>query len=116
MNREISVTTRLAATLLLVSIAAVGCAGQSRPSTGLSGDPISTPSSQVDQATPTLAPSPSDAPSESPAPVDSASAIQGGSAVATPDPLDSQLSGLDNLLNGLNSSLSSSDSGSASGE
>jgi hypothetical protein len=52
---------------------------------------------------------------DSATPSDSA-AGQGANPAATPDPLDSQLSGLDNLLNGINSSISSSDPGSAGGE
>lgn len=114
MNRQVGSINRLAAVALLVGLAATGCgwhtgAGADQPE----GPTPATQPSQLDQSTPTLAPA--ESPSESPAPSDSPSA--GSSADAnTPDPIDSQLSALDNLLNGINSSLSGSDPDSSGGE
>ena len=115
MRHQVSVTTRLAATLLLVGIAAVGCAGHGGTCTDQSAGAGQAQTSQVDQMSPTPSASPSDGAMDSATPSDSA-AGQGANPAATPDPLDSQLSGLDNLLNGINSSISSSDPGSAGGE
>ena len=114
MNRQLSSATRLAAIVLLVGIAVVACG---RPNGAADNQPASpTPAAQQSQADPvaaTLAPTPTDAPTDSAAPGDAAtdSAAQAASpaAAATADPLDTQLSNLDSLLNGVNGSLSGSD-------
>jgi hypothetical protein len=117
LNRQVSVITRLAAILLLAGIATVGCAGHNGAGAGqAAGSTPAIHSSQVDQTTPTLAPTPTESAMDSPTPSSSVATSQADAPGATPDPLDSQLSGIENLLNGVNNSLSGSDAGSSGGE
>jgi hypothetical protein len=96
---------------LLVGIAVMACG---KPNDAAGGQPAgSTPTAQqnpADHAAATLAPTPMDAATDSSAPSDaptnSPAPAAGAGAV---DPLDAQLSNLDNLLNGINGSLSGSD-------
>lgn len=114
MKYQLSSVTRFAATALLVGLAVVACG---RPNeAGGNQTPDSTPvaqQSQADQATPTLAPTPTDAATSVPAPsdaaTDSAAAAAPSAAAGTADQLDTQISNLENLLNGVNGSLSGSD-------
>lgn len=114
MNRQLSSATRLAAIALLVGIAVVACG---RPNGAADNQPASsrpaTQQSQADTVAATLAPTPTDAPTDSAAPgsatTDSAAAAASPAPAATADPLDTQLSNLDSLLNGVNGSLSGSD-------
>ena len=120
MNRLPTSVGRLAAMALLVGIAVMACG---EPNDAAGGRPAgSTPTAQqnpADQAAATLAPTPMDAATESAAPSDAptispASAASSAAATTAPgaaagDPLDAQLSNLDNLLNGINGSLSGSD-------
>lgn len=110
MKRPVSTATRLAATALLVGLAAVACSGRGNAAENQAGTTPATPVvTTTPEASPTLTVAPTDTavPSDSPAGID---------APATPDPLDSDLSGIQNLLNGVNDQLSGNDSGSAGGE
>jgi type IV secretory pathway VirB10-like protein len=113
-RHQLSSVSRLAATALLVGVAVLACG---RPN-GATGNPAaaSTPAAQhtqADQTVPTIAPTPIDEATAAPTPSDAAAssvapAASSGAAV-TPDPLDTQISNLDSLLNGVNGSLSGSD-------
>ena len=110
MKRPVSTATRLAATALLVGLAAVACSGRGNAAGNQAGTTPATPVvTTTPEASPTLTVVPTDTavPSDSPAGID---------APATPDPLDSDLSGIQNLLNGVNDQLSGNDPGSAGGE
>lgn len=108
MNRQLTSVTRFAATALLVGIAAMACG---KPNSAAGDRPAGpTPTlqqSQVDQAAATLVPTPIDATTYSAAASPDAAATAADAAAG--DPLDAQLSNLDNLLNGVKSSLSGSD-------
>lgn len=110
MNRQFRPVTRLAATALLVGVAVLAC---SKPTdTGSSQPAGSTPTalqSQTDQAAATLVPAPSYAATDSAAASASPSADATAAGAAAGDPLDTQLTDLDDLLNGVNGSLSGSD-------
>jgi hypothetical protein len=121
-NRPIGSVARLAATALLVGIAAVGCARHDGSGTAqASSPPAAQPSGAVATA-PANAPTPvatvadspvasgSAATSQSPAPVPT------GAPAATPDPLDSQLTDINNLLDGVNGWLSGADASTSGGE
>ncbi len=110
MNRRLTSVTRLAATALLVGIAVMACGKPNDAAGGRPAGPTPTvQQSQADPAAATLAPTPistatySDAAAASPASAATAAGAGAG------DPLDAQLSNLDNLLNGINESLSGSD-------
>jgi hypothetical protein len=109
-NRQLTSVTRLAATALLVGLVAVAC-GQ--PGDATTGQPaVSTPAaqqSQADQAAATLAPTPISALTDSAAAATSPASAATAAGAAAGDPLDAQLSNLDSLLNGINGSLSGSD-------
>jgi hypothetical protein len=116
-NRQLRSVSRLAATALLVGVAVLACG---RPNGAADNGPAaSMPAAQqttADQAAVTLATTPSDAAADSPTPSDAATDPTGATsapavtaAAGTTDQLDSQLSNLDNLLNGVNGSLSGSD-------
>jgi hypothetical protein len=125
-DRQISSVTRLAATALLVGLAVLGCARQGGNEPGRQADAPaagSALSSQVVQAAPTLAPTDAPTPAAMVSPTPSGSAAPATNApaqtdapAATPDPLDGQLANINNLLNGINSSIAGSDAGPASGE
>jgi hypothetical protein len=110
LNRTVSTATSLAATALLVGLVAMACSGRGNGAANQVGTtppiPVVT-TAPVASPTLTVAPTDTAVPSESPAGID---------APATPDPLDSDLSGIQNLLNGVNSQLSGNDPGSAGGE
>jgi len=97
LNRRTEVASRLSVALLFVAIAAAGCgqhgAGPAQP-------PVS--------RAPTVAVG-------NPAAASVAAAGDAG-AQATPDPLDTSISGLNQLLNGIDGSLSGSDAGASGGE
>jgi hypothetical protein len=105
-NRQLSSATRLAATALLVGIAVVGCARHDAGSGPTA--PVAQPSQAA--AAPTLAPNPTQAA------ISTGTPAATDTATTTPDPLDSQLTNLQNLLNGIDSSLSGSDAGPSAGE
>jgi hypothetical protein len=111
-DRQASSVTRLAAVALLVGIAVIGCARHDGAVVPAGSTPAPQ-ASQVDQAAPT----PTDAAVDSAAPTDSASPSPSdvpspsAAAAATPDPLDSEISNLNNLINGVNSSLSGGGAG-----
>ena len=110
LNRQVSTATRLAATALLVGLAAVACSGRGNGAANQAGTTAPIPAvTTTPMASPTMTVAPTDSavPSDSPAGID---------APATPDPLDSDLSGIQNLLNGVNDQLSGNDPGSAGGE
>jgi len=111
---QLSSVTKLAAAALLVSLSVVACGRPSDAGGNQAAD--STPVAQQSQADPgaaTLAPTPNDAatsvPAPSGAPTDSAAAAAPSGAARAADPLDTQISNLENLLNGVNGSLSGSD-------
>ncbi len=120
-----SSVTKIAATALLVSIAAVGCARHDGAGSGQ--PPASTPPSAV-AAQATTPPTLGDptAPAQlsidqptagtSTGPATSIQPVAANAAAATPDPLDAQFSNLNDMLNGLNSSLSASDPATSGGE
>lgn len=109
---------RLAATALLVGIAAVGCAGHDGP--GHAGSIPAQPSPAV--AAPANASTPIVTVTDTPATSGPAAAGQSPASgltnapAATPDPLDGQLSDINNLINGVNGSLSGADAGTSGGE
>jgi len=111
-HRQVSSVTRLAATALLVGLAVVGCARHGDSGTAQPADQSTVPAaaqpSEVAQSAPTLAPTPAPTPAstDSPAPSPTKAATPTNAAAATADALDGQLSNLDNLLNGVNGSLS----------
>lgn len=110
MNRQFRRVTRLAATTLLVGVAVLACSkptgtGSSQPA----GSTLTALQSQTDQAAATLVLAPSDAATGSAAAAASPSAATTAAGAAAGDPLDTQLSNLDDLLNGVNGSLSGSD-------
>ena len=112
MNRQLTSVTRFAATALLVGIAAMACGKPNDAAGGRPAGPTPTvQQSQADPAAATLAPTPISAATDSPAPTgaatDSPAATAAGAGAS--DPLDAQLSNLDNLLDGINGSLSGSD-------
>jgi hypothetical protein len=111
LNRQLSLSARLAATALLVGVAVVGCGHGNAGSSQAAGSTPAPQSSQVDQAGPSISPAVSATPTDSAVPTASSMAIN---PVATPDPLDSPLNSVNQLLNGINSSLQ--DSGSGGGE
>lgn len=103
MNHQLSSATRLAAIVLLVGIAVVACG---RPNGAADNQPASpTPAAQQSQADPVG----TDSAAPGDAATDSAAQAASPAAAATADPLDTQLSNLDSLLNGVNGSLSGSD-------
>jgi len=107
-NRQLTSVTRFAATALLVGIAAMACGKPNDAAGDRPAGPTPTlQQSQVDQAAATLAPTPIDAATYSAAASPDAAATAAGAAAG--DPLDAQLSNLDHLFNGVNSSLSGSD-------
>ena len=121
MNREVNSIVRLAAVALLVGVAAIGCAGQRGAGASQPAQTPATQQSQAAAATPTLTPTPaaqttSPTPAQTVSPTPTATARATSSSAATPDPLDGQLSNIQNLLNGMNSSLSGSDAGTTGGE
>jgi hypothetical protein len=112
-NRHLSSAGRLAATALLVGVAVVACG---RPNGAAQTQPTAAPTAQqsvADQPAATVQPTAADAATDTPTPTAGATDPTGASsapaAVTTADPLDAQLSNLDNLLNGVNGSLSGSD-------
>jgi hypothetical protein len=114
-HRQGSSVTRLAAVALLVGVAVIGCARHDSPVTTAGSTPAlqsspatatSTPVSIVTASAPIDAASPSESTDPSPT----------AAAAVTPDPLDSELSNLNNLINGVNSSVSGSDAGTSGGE
>ena len=110
MNHLTSPVARLAAVALIVALSAVACGRHD------SSGPVATnPAPQATQAGPTDSglvgsPSASVAASSTPAP------DQSPAAATTPDPLDSDMQTLDQILGGVDSSLSGSDPGSSGGE
>jgi len=110
-SKAISVT-RLAVAALLMGILVIGCGRHD------GGPATATPAvqqSQVPGTSPTPGSVPSDAPSGSP----DANATDPGATAApgsTIDPIDTELSQIENQLNGVNGSLSGSDAGPSAGE
>jgi hypothetical protein len=130
-NRHRSSTARLAATALvvgLVGLAGTACGGHGIPAT--SGAPATSQAAQTSatgsaiSADPTAsAPvstiavaSPSASASGSVAPSMVAAASKAPAAAATPDPLDAELKGLDQIVNDVNGSISGTDASSSGGE
>jgi pyruvate/2-oxoglutarate dehydrogenase complex dihydrolipoamide acyltransferase (E2) component len=123
-NRPARYVIKLGATALLVGAVAVGCAGHDRGAANghTSSSPAAT-AAQTDAAE-ALPPAPvttvaeaTPAPADSPAPGDSTASTGPANAPgATADPLDTNLSDLDQLLNGVNSALSGSDASASGGE
>jgi hypothetical protein len=116
-DRHSSSVTRLAAVALLVGVAVVGCARHNGAETTAAPTPAAQ-SSQVVQIASTPEPTATDIPAltDSASPGDSADPNATAAAPATPDPLDSELSNLNTLINGVNSSVSSGDAGTSGGE
>jgi hypothetical protein len=102
-NHQLSYATRLAAIVLLVGIAVVACGRPNGAADNQSAS--STPAAQQSQADPVE----TDSAAPGDAATDSAAQAASPAAAATADPLDTQLSNLDSLLNGVNGSLSGSD-------
>lgn len=103
MDRQVSPVTRLAAVALLVGIAVIGCA-KHEGAVVPAGSMSAVQSSGVNEAAAT--PAESAAPTDSASPSPSSEASPTAAAAATPDPLDGLFSNLNNLINGVNSSLS----------
>jgi hypothetical protein len=114
-HRQVSSLPRLATMVLLVGIVAGGCAKQAGTvPVQAAGSTPAAQSSPVVAVAPTLVST--DAPSDSAAPSQTAGASAPAAPNATPDPLDSPFSELNNLLNGIDSSLSGADAGTTGGE
>ncbi len=112
--KAISVT-KLATAALLFGAVAIGCAGHNGGAAQSTGTPA-VQQSQVAGTAPTLEPITSDAPSDSP---ESSAATDPGATAApgsTTDPIDTELSQIENQLNGVNGSLSGADAGPSAGE
>jgi hypothetical protein len=112
--KAISVT-KLATAALLFGAIAMGCAGHNGGAAPSPGTPA-VQQSQVAGTAPTLEPITSDAPSDSPE--SSATTDPGVTAApgSTTDPIDTDLSQIENQLNGVNGSLSGADAGPSAGE
>jgi hypothetical protein len=108
LNRRTEVASRLSVALLFVAIAAAGCSQHGAGPGQTLENPALTPSA----ATPAGSP----APAAQPTPATQAAATGGAGAQATPDPVDTSISGLNQLLNGIDGSLSGSDAGASGGE
>lgn len=134
MDRQVSSVARLATAALIVGMVVTACAGHGGAQATAGSTPApATQAGQVDQAA-AAASSPSAAAaagSATPASsviagqssgaassgaASSGSATTSGAPKATPDPLTGQISNLNNILNGINSSLSGSDAGTSGGE
>jgi hypothetical protein len=118
---RISPVTRLAAVTLLVGIAAVGCARHDGSVTsGQSQTTTPARQSQAAQASPTVAPvavaTDTPAPSESAGPIATGQTGANPGVAETQDPLDGELTNINNLVNGIDGSISGSDAGPAGGE
>lgn len=124
MNRQASTVTVLAAAAMLFGAAVVGCARHEGGATtapaasiqaaqATQAEATATPAATIVDATPGATDS-----APSPQPTDAAvpTAPSGVTAAATPDPLDGQLANIDQLINGVNGSLSGSDAGTSGGE
>ena len=110
MNRQPTSVTRLAATALLVGVAVMACG---KPNDATGGGPAGpTPTvqqSQADQTAATAAPTSTSAATYSAAATAAPVSEATTAGAAAGDPLNTQLSNLDSLLNGINGSLSGSD-------
>jgi len=117
-NLQVRSATRLALTALLLGAAAVGCAGHA--ASGAGGPAVSATTAQPgrpDRTMPTLAATPNDSvAADATTPGPTTAAGETAAAGPTADPLNSQLSNLDDLLNGIDSSLSASAAGASGGE
>jgi len=117
-NRPVRSVTTLSAAALLLGMAVVGCAGHNGGA--VNGPAGSPPVAQAARTGATVPPVPTSAPTTADAtatPADATpSAGSTGAPNATADPLDNLLTNLDQLLNGLNGSLSGSDTGTSGGE
>ena len=105
-NRPVRSVTTLAAAALLLGMAVVGCAGHNGGA--VNGPAGSPPVAQTARTGATEPPVPTPAPTATPADA-TPSAGSTGAPNATADPLDALLTNLDQLLNGLNGSLSGSE-------
>lgn len=112
-NRPVRSVTTLAAAALLLGMAVVGCAGHNGGA--VNGPAGSPPVAQTARTGATEPPVPTPAPTATPADA-TPSAGSTGAPNATADPLDALLTNLDQLLNGLNGSLSGSGTGTSGGE
>ena len=113
MNSQVGTITRIAVTALFVGVAAVACTGNGN---GSGTQPVSTAAPQTsttDQSMSSLEPTDSPMFTDSPIPSDSPAAVGGA---ATTDPVDSDLTNIQNQLNKVNDSLSGTDPDSAGGE
>jgi hypothetical protein len=116
-NRQASQAARLVAGAALLGLLAAGCArhpgGAATPAPSTPGAPQATAAGQEPVATPGIVVTPPATDPASPGvvavgPTQAAPTVP--IAPATPDPLDAELQGIDQLLNGMDGSLSNSDS------
>jgi hypothetical protein len=123
LNGQVGSAARVGVAALLVGMVAMGCAGHDGGATG--GSPSSTPAAQATRTDSAATVTPRQAETAidvTPLPADAgpadASPSVGTTGVppATADPLDSSLSNLDQLLNGIDNSISNSDAGATGGE
>ncbi len=113
MKSQVGTITRIAITAVFVGVAAVACTGSGN---GAGTQPVSTAAPQTsttDQSMSSLEPTDSPMFTDSPIPSDSPAAVGGA---ATTDPVDSDLTNIQNQLNKVNDSLSGTDPDSAGGE
>ena len=104
---------RVVAVTLLVGLATAGCARSS--GSGVGNPAASTPAAQSSQANASTSTGTATAgPTQTANPTTAAVATK--AAAATTDPLDDQLSNIDNLLNGVDSSISGGATGASGGE
>jgi len=109
-NRQPTSVTRLAATALLVGVAVMACGKPNDATGGRPAGPTPTvQQSQADQAAATPAPTSTSVATYSAAATVAPVSEATTAGAAAGDPLDAQLSNLDSLLNGINGSLSGSD-------
>lgn len=129
-DRQLSSFTRLATVALLVGVAAIGCGnrGGATPAASTGSTPVPQ-ATIVDQPPTTLTPTPTDSatdaasagPSGSAGPSDSAAPSRsiGPSAAnsePTTDPVTTDITNLNNIINGIGGSVSGGDAGTSGGE
>ncbi len=118
MNRQASSAARLASTLLIVGLVALACGrhdvSQGTPPAGQTPTAVASAVAATPNTAPTVLPS--DTP-EAPAASDSATPATSYSPPATADdPVTGEIQSIDQLIKGIDGSVSSADSGTNGGE
>ena len=113
MNRHTSSAARLVGTLLIVGIVAVACGRQGASQGAQTSAPV--PTSAASAVAPTPTPVPTVATSDAPASPNASDSATPAASYSPPaaadDPVTGEIQSIDQLLNGLNGSLSGSNGG-----